>query len=114
MTEKTGSVVKEEIKKVIEDINKLTRDRDTFIREIEEAEKKGREEVEKGLRTEGKSIREEELEWDLYYTVKGIEVKNKELVLLCEGKNKTMEKELKNNNLDKTSHILIPVKYYVM
>ena len=36
------------------------------------------------------------------------------LVLLCEGKNKTMEKELKNNNLEETSHILIPVKYYMM
>ena len=35
-------------------------------------------------------------------------------VLLCEGKNKTMEKKLKNNNLEETSHILIPVKYYVM
>ena len=36
------------------------------------------------------------------------------LVLLCEGKNKTMEKELKNKNLEETSHILIPVKYYMM
>ena len=37
-----------------------------------------------------------------------------QLVLLCEGKNKTMEKEMKNNNLEETSHILIPVKYYMM
>ena len=36
------------------------------------------------------------------------------LVLLCEGKNKTMKKELKNNNLEETSHILIPVTYYMM
>ena len=36
------------------------------------------------------------------------------LVLLCEGENKTMEKELKNNNLEESSHILIPVKYYMM
>ena len=82
MTERTGSVVKEEINRVKEELNDLTSDRDLLYKEIEEEVEKGKEAVQKGLRAEGKSIKEEELEWDLQNTCAGIQVKKKELIEL--------------------------------
>lgn len=84
MTERSGGFIQEEINKVRGDLNKLIKAEKVEYKALVEEAKKVEEEIKKGKRTSGKSILEEELEWDWNNTCLEIEDKRRKLIELSE------------------------------
>ena len=84
MTTRTGSVIEEEIKKYKQEIQEFKEDVKSFKVQLKEERKKTEKEEKEQKRYIGKSVTEEEVEWDLYHTELGIEYNKKRIKELKE------------------------------